>query len=108
MRSMLRRNRPSVDGACRSSVDAITKTMGLNKSFYGLPLATLESLRAKYLACLEAIAVAGASYSIAGRSFTRANLAEVSQTVKELTAAIESANGTRVRRTVTAFPTQLP
>jgi hypothetical protein len=82
--------------------------MGLNKAFFGLPLATLQSLQTNYIACLEAIAVAGASYSIAGRSFTRANLGEVSQVIKELTAAISSANGTRVRRTVTAFPTQLP
>ena len=82
--------------------------MGLNKAFFGLPLATLQSLQAKYIECLEAIAVAGASYSIAGRSFTRANLGEVSQVITDLTAAISSADGSRVRRTVTAFPTQQP
>jgi hypothetical protein len=37
--------------------------------FLGLPLATLTSLRDKYVTCLEAIAVAGASYSIAGTLF---------------------------------------
>jgi hypothetical protein len=82
--------------------------MALSKSFHGLPLATLESLRAKYLECLEAIAVAGASYSLAGRQFTRANLGEVTQTVKELQSAIDAANGTRVRRTRAVFSTQLP
>ena len=82
--------------------------MALSKSFYGLPLATLQNLRAKYLECLEAIAVVGASYSLAGRQFTRANLGEVTQTVKELQSAIDAANGTRVRRTRAVFSTQLP
>jgi hypothetical protein len=82
--------------------------MALSKSYFGLPLATLQSLQAQFLACLEAIAVAGASYSIAGRSFTRANLGEVAQTIKELQAAIDNAKGTRVKRVVTAFPTQYP
>ena len=71
--------------------------------FVGLPLATLTSLRDKYITCLEAIAVAGASYSIAGRSFSRANLGEVRDTIAELTLAIESANGTRIRTTYANF-----
>ena len=71
--------------------------------FLGLPLATLTSLRDKYITCLEAIAVAGASYSIAGRSFSRANLGEVRDTIAELTLAIESANGTCIRTTYANF-----
>ena len=71
--------------------------------FLGLPLATLTSLRDKYVTCLEAIAVAGASYSIAGRSFSRANLGEVRDTIAELTLAIQSANGTRIRTTYAKF-----
>ena len=71
--------------------------------FIGLPLATLTSLRDKYITCLEAIAVAGASYSIAGRSFSRANLGEVRDTIAELTLAIQSANGTRIRTTYANF-----
>jgi hypothetical protein len=71
--------------------------------FIGLPLATLTSLRDKYVTCLEAIAVAGASYSIAGRSFSRANLGEVRETIAELTLAIQSANGTRIRTTYANF-----
>jgi hypothetical protein len=82
--------------------------VGISKSFFGLPLATLTSLRAQYVTCLESIAVAGSSYSIAGRSFTRANLSEVSQVIKELTAAIDAASGKRVRRVVTAFSSQRP
>ena len=71
--------------------------------FIGLPLATLTSLRDKYVTCLEAIAVAGSSYSIAGRSFSRANLGEVSSTIAELTLAIQSATGQRVRTTYAKF-----
>lgn len=82
--------------------------MALNKSFFGLPVATLEELLNDYVACLKAIAVAGASYSIAGRSFSRANLNEVSQTVKELQAALDAANGRRIKRVVTAFASQRP
>jgi hypothetical protein len=71
--------------------------------FIGLPIATLNSLRDKYITCLEAIAVAGASYSIAGRSFSRANLSEVREIIAELTLAIQSASGTRIRTTYAKF-----
>jgi hypothetical protein len=82
--------------------------MALKKTFFGLPLATLQELLVDFTACLKAIAVAGASYSIAGRSFTRANLAEVSDTIKELQAAIDDSRGLRVKKFVTSFPTQRP
>jgi hypothetical protein len=82
--------------------------MALQKTFFGLPLATLESLQLKYLACLEAIAVAGASYSIAGRQFTRASMSEVKDTLRELQVAIDNAKGNRIKRVVTAFATQRP
>ena len=71
--------------------------------FVGLPVATLNSLRDKYVACLEAIAVAGASYSIAGRSFSRANLSEVREIIAELTLAIQNASGARIRTTYAKF-----
>jgi len=72
-------------------------------AFVGLPLATLTSLRDKYVSCLEAIAVAGASYSIAGRSFSRANLTEVRNTIEELSYAIKLADGTRTLTTYAKF-----
>ena len=72
-------------------------------SFVGLPLATLTSLRDKYVSCLEAIAVAGVSYSIAGRSFSRANLTEVRNTIEELSYAIKLADGTRTLTTYAKF-----
>ena len=72
-------------------------------SFVGLPVATLTSLRDKYVSCLEAIAVAGVSYSIGGRSFSRANLGEVRDTIEELTYAIKLADGSRVLTTYAKF-----
>jgi len=72
-------------------------------SFVGLPLATLTGLRDKYVSCLEAIAVAGISYSIGGRSFSRANLTEVRNTLEELNYAIRLADGTKVINTYAKF-----
>ena len=72
-------------------------------SFVGLPLATLTGLRDKYVSCLEAIAVAGISYSIGGRSFSRANLTEVRNTLEELNYAIRLADGTKAINTYAKF-----
>jgi hypothetical protein len=72
-------------------------------SFVGLPLSTLTSLRDKFVSCLEAIAVAGVSYSIGGRSFSRANLTEVRNTLEELNYAIRLADGTKVINTYAKF-----
>lgn len=49
--------------------------------------------------CLSAIATAHQSYSIAGRTFTRANLSEVSDMVAELSYASNIKAGTLKRRT---------
>ncbi len=79
--------------------------MAIQGLFYGLDLATLTQLKTDYVTCLSAIAVAGQSYSISGRTFTRANLAEVSQLVAEVQAAIERLNGTRVTQIYPRFGT---
>lgn len=67
--------------------------------FFGLPLATLNSLMASYTQALTDIANVGQSHAVTGRSFTLANIAEIRQTIQELQAAINQANGVRVRRT---------
>ena len=72
-------------------------------SFVGLPVATLTSLRDKFVSCLETIAVAGVSYSIGGRSFSRANLTEVRNTLEELNYAIRLADGTKGINTYAKF-----
>lgn len=69
--------------------------MAIEGIFFGLDAATLSTLKTNYVACLNAIAVAGQSYSISGRTFTRANLKEVSQMLAEVQAAIDRAAGTR-------------
>lgn len=70
--------------------------MAIEGLFFGLDAATLATLKADYVTCLQAIAVAGQSYSISGRTFTRANLQEVSQLLAEVQAAIDRASGTRI------------
>lgn len=76
---------------------------GIQGLFYGLDSATLTQLKTDYLACLTAIAVAGQSYTIAGRQFNRANLAEVKQTIAEIQAALNRANGTSITQTFARF-----
>lgn len=66
-------------------------------AFYDLPLATLQELQAEYIAAIKAIATNGVSYSIGGRSLSRANLTEVKDTLADITAAINRANGNRRR-----------
>ena len=67
--------------------------------FIHLDLATLQIMQSKWNAALSAIATANQSYSIAGRSFTRANLAEVSEMVAEVAYAIKLLSGSVVRIT---------
>lgn len=76
---------------------------GIQGLFFGLDAATLAQLKADYLSCLTAIAVAGQSYTIAGRQFNRANLAEVKQTIAEIQAALNRANGTSITQTFARF-----
>lgn len=60
----------------------------IKRTFFGLPLATLQQLMTDYLACLTAISKVGQSYSMGGRSFSKAQLNEVKDTIRELQAAI--------------------
>ena len=76
---------------------------GIRGLFFGLATSDLNTLKTNYLACLNAIAVAGASYTIAGRQFTRANLGEVSQMLAEVQAAIDRNAGTNPSQTFARF-----
>jgi hypothetical protein len=67
--------------------------------FRFLDSTALATMLTEWQACLSAIAVANQSYSIAGRSFTRANLAEVSDMVAELSYASGMKGGTIKTRT---------
>jgi hypothetical protein len=69
--------------------------------FYGLPVATLTELRDEYVAAIRAVATNGVSYSIGGRSLSRANLTEMRNTLGDVMAALDRASGSR-RRTLHA------
>jgi hypothetical protein len=72
--------------------------MALKRTFFGLPAQTLQTQLNNWLACLTAISGTAQSYSIAGRSVSRAQLAEVKDTIRELQAALNNANGRRITR----------
>lgn len=65
--------------------------------FVNLDAATLATMKAEWTACLSSIAVAHQSYSIAGRTFNRANLAEVAAMVAEISYAQSLKSGTLLR-----------
>jgi hypothetical protein len=65
--------------------------------FYGLPVATLEELRDEYVAAIKAVATNGVSYSIGGRSLSRANLTEMRTTLGDIQAALDRTQNKRRR-----------
>ncbi len=74
-------------------MSAITVLMAFAAgSLRGLDAATLALLKTDYVLCLRAISVAQ-SYSIAGRTFTKANLSEVIALLAEISGAEAVASG---------------
>lgn len=67
--------------------------MAVTGIFVGLTVAQLTQLQTDYLACLTAIAVAGQSYTIAGRQFNRAQLEEVKEALGEINYALSVTAG---------------
>jgi hypothetical protein len=57
-------------------------------AFIGLDAAKLTELQTAYLQVLLDIAQGGKSYTVPGRTFTRADLGEVKETLAEINAAI--------------------
>lgn len=74
----------------------------MDNPFDGLDAATLTTLRDDAVACLQAI-LKNQSYSLNGRSLTRANLSEVKNMVGQLTSALNLANGTTTDMTFVRF-----
>ena len=68
---------------------------GVTGQFFGLPVATLQTMLTNYLNVLTGISTAGQSYTLGGRTFNRAHIADVRQTIQELQVAIDRANGVR-------------
>lgn len=77
--------------------------MAVRGIFYGLDSSTLATLKEAYTNAIVAVATAGQSYSISGRSFTRANLAELNETLAEILAAQARAAGTATTQTYPRF-----
>lgn len=77
--------------------------MAITGTFYGLDSATLATLKDAYVNAILAVATAGQSYSISGRAFTRADLAELNSTLAEIIAAQNYANGTGITQTYPRF-----
>ena len=71
--------------------------------FFGLPVETLQELRTEYIAAIKAIATNGVSYSIGGRSLSRANLTEMRNTLGDIQAALDRASGNRRRTLYASF-----
>ena len=72
-------------------------------AFFYLESSTLATLLTQYVACHSAIATTGQSYSIAGRSFTRADIGKVTEIIAEIKAAQRKQAGTGTRVTFTDF-----
>lgn len=69
--------------------------------FVALDVATLTLMQQQWLQCLTAISTGHQQYSMAGRSFTRANLSEVTDTLAEISYALKLRIG-GLQRTVYA------
>ena len=76
--------------------------MALSNPFVGLDSATLTTLKADTLACLRAV-LTNQSYSLNGRSLTRANLTEVRDMLGQIEAALQIATGAAAEVTYVQF-----
>ena len=65
----------------------------ITNDFAFIPLATLLQLQTQYTQCLTAIAVVGQSYSVAGKSFTKADMKNVAQILGSIAYAIAVQTG---------------
>lgn len=65
-----------------------------------LPYATLIALQAAYNQAAIDLATVGQSHAVTGRTFTLVDQAKVIQTLAEIQSALDTQNGTRIRRTL--------
>lgn len=75
----------------------------MGNPFLGLPAGTLQAQLDAYLAAHLAIATTGQSYSMEGRTLTRANLADIERTIERLNAALQLANSQTATRVIPSF-----
>lgn len=74
----------------------------MGNAFIGLPVGTLTSLQTAYIDCLTALA-SNLSYSLNGRSLTRANLPDVQNALANINAALALAQGATSTSTFVSF-----
>jgi hypothetical protein len=77
--------------------------MAVTGAFVGLTASELATLRTQVLAAMQAVLNVGQSYSIGGRSFTKADLPELRDMIAEINYAQGLLNGTGVNVTVPRF-----
>lgn len=77
-----------------------------NNPFVNLSLSQLLTMQTQWLQVLSDIAGGGTNYTFPGRSFTRANLAEVRETLSLLSVAIRFSRGTGVQSAQVRIDTQ--
>jgi hypothetical protein len=76
--------------------------MGTDNPFEGLDLATLATLKTETLAAIRAVLV-NSSYSLNGKSVTRADLGRLNTMLGQIVAAIDYQNGTSADVTFVSF-----
>jgi hypothetical protein len=76
--------------------------MGTDNPFEGLDLATLATLKTETLAAIRAVLV-NSSYSLNGKSVTRADLSRLNVMLGQIVAAIDYQNGTSADVTYVSF-----
>ena len=76
--------------------------MGTDNPFEGLDLATLATLKTETLAAIRAVLV-NSSYSLNGKSVTRADLSRLNIMLGQIVAAIDYQNGTSADVTFVSF-----
>ena len=74
----------------------------MSNPFASLSVGQLSALQTAYLDCVTALA-ANQSYSLNGRSLTRASLPQVTQTLGQINAALAIANGTSTTVSYVSF-----
>lgn len=77
--------------------------MAVTGAYVGLSAAELSTLRAETLAAISGVLKTGVSYSVGGRSFTKADLPELRENLAELNYALGQINGTVITSTVPRF-----
>jgi hypothetical protein len=76
--------------------------MALDNPFIGIELATLQALKVKTVSAIEAVLL-NQSYSLNGKSVSRADLGRLNEMLGQLQGGIDDANGNAQTVTFVSF-----